>query len=283
MKRGVLLVTVLLCCIFCGTQVSLAQTSTLLITEVYPAPAQGESEWVELYNRGEAVATLSGWLLMDQISSPSVIHTFDAFEVEAGQVVVIELVTQKLNNSGDSVLLVNDQNQTVDQLSYTGSTVGQSWHRDPTSNTLFAGPSSRLVVTYEPTPTPTPINTPTPSPTITPNPSPTPTTVPRVDLNTKVGTGSGITTSGQQAISGSILGDQNPTNVLEQVFQLPQSVKLQPFVIGPTASSSAFDTAVTQIQPQTRQFTVPIIGIMACVLAISSLATAIYGQYKFIH
>lgn len=138
----------------------------IIITEVYPNPTTGESEWLELYNDATTSADLTDWILEDQLSTPSIIYNFndsdlETFKLASYQYLVIELPTSKLNNSADGVTLIDQTGQIIDEMSYSSSTQGQSWSlingdwylTEPTSEQENQPPPS---VTPSPSPSPSP-------------------------------------------------------------------------------------------------------------------------------
>lgn len=100
------------------------------ITEVLPAPTQEQVESIELFNEGEQDIDLSGWSVWDVESSSSLIYEFVETEADpilkAGNFLVIE-INNKLNNSGDGVILKNLDDEIVDQVEYSNSQSGLSW------------------------------------------------------------------------------------------------------------------------------------------------------------
>ncbi len=153
-----------------------ATITTPFISEVYPAPISGEKEWVEITNPTDQIATISGWLLYDQISSPSLIYTVGIIEMMPWQALSFDLVSEKLNNSGDAVVLFNEAGIEMDRLAYYSTIQGKSWQRiDKLSEPFLDLPTKNQAVIV-------PKNTPLPSPTsitnipsITPLPTPNPT------------------------------------------------------------------------------------------------------------
>ncbi len=185
-----------------------AQSSTVLVTEIYPNPNTGEQEWVELFNSSGDAITLSGWWLTDELTSQSIIYQFadKDLPLKPFEFRQIHTSNNKLNNSGDAVHLYNSQGIQVSRLAYSSSQTGQSQQRialeselsiasiptigqdDPffsflnevvallPNNSLFC-PTPTPPTTYPSVsgPSPTPGATPLPSPTSQPTPTPSPT------------------------------------------------------------------------------------------------------------
>ena len=156
----------------------------VVINEVMPAPSTG-NEWVEVKNTSETAITLSGWKLEDAAGALSPTPPFQSSIVPAHGLTVFELVN-KLNNTGDSVILKNPTQQIVDQLRYSSSSATLSWSRNSSGQFALSTPSRGLenfIAHSSPSPSPsvqptspTPVVSPSPStaptPTITPSPSP---------------------------------------------------------------------------------------------------------------
>ncbi|MDO8669724.1 MAG: lamin tail domain-containing protein [Candidatus Buchananbacteria bacterium] len=85
----------------------------IVINEFVSDPADGQKEWIELYNNTTSTINLSGLLLKDGVGTISILsgdilpHDFKTFE----------LSSSKLNNSGDKVVL-NYQDAVIDQVTY---------------------------------------------------------------------------------------------------------------------------------------------------------------------
>ena len=150
--------------------------ASVVINELMPNPSSSK-EWIELFNNGDQVASLSGVKLMDQLSSPSIIFTFDQQEILPLDFLVIELNVAKLNNSADGVILTDQNNLVIDSTSYVNAPLDKSWARSPNGIGEFIyveSTSGLLNLSLTPTPIPTLIPSPTPTPvsmsTLTPTP-----------------------------------------------------------------------------------------------------------------
>lgn len=171
-------------------------TTSLIISEVYPAPLDNENEWVELYNPTAEDIPLAGYTLSDQLSTPSVIFTFTNQTLVAHNFLAVDLSTAKLNNAGDGVTLQDPAENTLAQMSYTSSTLAKSWSLNqngeyvltlPTKNapnsTPLSSPMPTPSVWPSPTSSPTPASSPTPPPSPTPSISPSPAPTPNTDTS----------------------------------------------------------------------------------------------------
>lgn len=90
--------------------VSMAEKSALythiVINEILPVPAEGEKEWIELYNASSSTIDLSGVSIKDEIG---VIATTTQQIAPFGYI-VIELTKSVLNNTGDGIFLFDQEN-----------------------------------------------------------------------------------------------------------------------------------------------------------------------------
>lgn len=104
----------------------------ILLNEIHPAPEAGQ-EWIELYGITAAnLPRLVGWTIED---ASGVIFRFTSSSLENIQLneplAVIELSSSKLNNTGDSVLLMRADGSLADGVAYDKTDKGMSWVRFP--------------------------------------------------------------------------------------------------------------------------------------------------------
>lgn len=78
----------------------------LVINEVYPSPAAGGNEWVEIFNNTSSTIDLTGLYLLNIDGGKYVTTTLSGL-IESGAYKVIEDISGSLNNSGDTVVLRN--------------------------------------------------------------------------------------------------------------------------------------------------------------------------------
>lgn len=88
---------------------------TLRISEIYPHPATGESEWIELKNDSMYPVVTNGWSILDASSAATMLP--DSV-VNPGSFLIIENPKGKLNNEGDSVMLKNADGSLVESVLY---------------------------------------------------------------------------------------------------------------------------------------------------------------------
>jgi hypothetical protein len=176
-------------CLAWTWSVSVAQAQ--VITEVLPAPSSGQ-EWIEIHNPSSETVVIGNWSLWDELTQPSQLYVFPVDQQILGQEILLIPIQNKLNNTGDSVILKNHNQQVVQTVTYTAAQVGLSWSSDPLSlNWSWQTPSlglknSGVEGSPQPSPTPpSPIPSPTPPspsastlPSASPSPSPTPTPSP---------------------------------------------------------------------------------------------------------
>lgn len=85
----------------------------LIISEILPRPQDGSSsEFIELYNRGSSMVNLYGWQLDDEYEKGSSPYKLDNLVINSQSYLVINKSNSKisLNDSGDTVRLINPQN-----------------------------------------------------------------------------------------------------------------------------------------------------------------------------
>jgi len=105
---------------------SVSTTSSIVFNEFLTNPESG-SEWIELYNTSNTSIDLTGYTLFDgtgQIASPTSTIVSHGF-------IIIELNSNKLNNSGDILILKQPDSTTIDQVSYGNWNDGNSTDNAP--------------------------------------------------------------------------------------------------------------------------------------------------------
>ena len=88
---------------------------TLRVSEIFPHPATGESEWVELENTSAYPVTTNGWSILDASGAATLLPDGS---VNPGLYIVIENPKGKLNNDGDSVIIKDANGSVVDSVLY---------------------------------------------------------------------------------------------------------------------------------------------------------------------
>ncbi len=174
------MIAVIVALFSCAAKTVMA-ADTPFISEIYPAPNLDENEWIELTNPLDQIATISGWLIYDQVSSPSLLLTITTVELAPHEVIAFDLPTAKLNNSGDSVVLLNHTGFEIDRFSYDTSEVGKSWQKYTQLTDHFLATPTKSAPSVPPSPTLAP--SPTLSPTVTIHPSPTVVVLAEQDFN----------------------------------------------------------------------------------------------------
>lgn len=169
-------------------------SAQVIISEVYPAPPTGESEWVELFNSSSEAISLTGWKLRDQLATPSDIYSFTDESIAPLSFLVAQLPTAKLNNTSDGVTLYSQFGEVINTMSYANTQAATSWQLILASTGYILSTPSKggdsleypLITNVSPTPSPfsTPFPSPsasadtnlplaTPTPIVTPEPIPT--------------------------------------------------------------------------------------------------------------
>lgn len=107
------------------TQVAKAATITdrVVINEVYPSPNTGESEWIELYNPTSADIAVDGWVVKDAATYRK------SLEGTVASKSFLVVSVNSLNNSGDTVTLLDGSAGQVDSVAFEVVAKGSSYAR----------------------------------------------------------------------------------------------------------------------------------------------------------
>lgn len=85
------------------------EKGNIIVSEFYPNPVSGESEWVEFYNANSKEVLLENWKIDDVIGGGSSPITF-SYLAPKESYFVIELSKSILNNSGEDAVSLLDEN-----------------------------------------------------------------------------------------------------------------------------------------------------------------------------
>ncbi len=102
----------------------------LSITAVYPAPLDGESEWVEIQNNFSEEVDLSYYTLEDTTAKPQSLSGV----LGTNESIQITNLSFQLNNGGDAVTLKTIDGEIADTLSYTNSESGVPVFKNASNN-----------------------------------------------------------------------------------------------------------------------------------------------------
>lgn len=100
----------------------------IYLSEVYPNPLKGESEWVEIYNDNDFSVELINWYLDDIEDGGSSPKKF-SLNLAAKSYGIIELSSAMFNNDGDSVRLLDFNKNLKDSFEYSLSQSVKSYGR----------------------------------------------------------------------------------------------------------------------------------------------------------
>jgi len=109
-----------------ATSQTLAAESNVVLNEIF---TPGSSDWVEIYNTSPNEIDISGWKILDNSTTPVEIFPTNT-RIDSGKFLVLE-VSNRLNNGGDSVRLINSGGIEVDKFEYTSSVENKSFARIP--------------------------------------------------------------------------------------------------------------------------------------------------------
>jgi len=159
-------------------------SAKVILTELYPAPPTGSSEAIEIFNDSTDQIDLTGFIVEDKLSSPSVIYRFADGNKLGGQSYLSININSKLNNSGDGVVLKNNLGEILDQVDYGASESELSWTLSADKwqwQVPSLGVANPTIVLA--TPTPSPITNSSPSPLSNlPSPLPSPSANPELKI-----------------------------------------------------------------------------------------------------
>jgi hypothetical protein len=162
------------------------------INEIYPNP-DGDGEWIELINTDLVEIYLDSWYIRDNTQSNKIV--VENYSLSPQSYYIVEFSRDILNNtSPDTIILFDQNNRQIDQVSYQStikalsiSNYQNSWcftlpSPNQNNNSCYSPtspPTPTLPPTNTPFPTPTaislPTSTPIPPPTSTPSPTKKPT------------------------------------------------------------------------------------------------------------
>ena len=104
------------------------------INEVYPRPTTtADDEFIELANTGVKTVNLSGWSIDDVADGGSSPYQLSG-SIQPGSFVTLSKTTSKitLNDSGDSVRLIQPSGLVLDSTTYQAAPAGEAWARGQT-------------------------------------------------------------------------------------------------------------------------------------------------------
>ncbi len=96
------------------------------LNEFYPYPNTGEVEWVEFYNRQAETIILDNWYIDDVKDGGSRPFQF-TLEIPGLSYALLELPTSILNNTSDTIRLLNQTQEEVFSYTYTSGKKGYSF------------------------------------------------------------------------------------------------------------------------------------------------------------
>ncbi len=103
-------------------------SNNIYIWEFMANPQTGEKEWVEIHNANDFQVELAEWYIDDIENAGSQPYIFST-TIGPGEYKVIELAATILNNTQDTVSLLDFDKKIKDSLEYVGSEKGKSWGR----------------------------------------------------------------------------------------------------------------------------------------------------------
>jgi len=95
----------------------IVSVGSILINEFVSDPADGEVEWIELYNTNLFDVDLTGWKILDGAETETTLNGIMGSNPE-NHYFVIEKPKGRLNNAGDAIILKNKNNDIIDAVYY---------------------------------------------------------------------------------------------------------------------------------------------------------------------
>jgi hypothetical protein len=107
-----------------GVQVYAAPVADhVVINEIMANPANGEIEWIELYNPTDTTFDMTGWRLSINEKDGNFSNIFGADTIIVPRGYVVRLKTSAaLNNASATITLKDKALTTIDQVTYAGIT-----------------------------------------------------------------------------------------------------------------------------------------------------------------
>lgn len=99
----------------------------LAVSEVYPSPAKGESEWVELWNPSDEIVSLVGWTIDDAVdigSKPAKLPI--GAMLLPGERLRFEGLPVAWNNTGDHVRLIAPNGKVTHDMEFASTKTGRA-------------------------------------------------------------------------------------------------------------------------------------------------------------
>lgn len=141
--------------------------NTLRLNEIYPSPASGEAEWLEIYNLAATPVSLRGWRILDASGNQELLIKEDQEATLAAHgFFVLETAVVTLNNSGDTLYLLSPTGVQVDKVTTPSLRQTRSYARTfdgagvwattaqitkgETNNSSAAGPSETTTPATDP-------------------------------------------------------------------------------------------------------------------------------------
>ncbi len=246
-----LIISFFLISFFLTTQPKIVK-ATVLINEVLPYP-EDTAEAIELvyFSENELIPTidLTDWTIWDRLG---VIFTFTSQQLSQEEYLVITLYN-KLRNTGDSIVVKDDQGVEQDSFTFTNSKKGVSYSRVSFYSNQFIETSPSIGedngISLEATATLTP--TPIPSPALTYNPpkKETKTTAQETEFTIK---NQQTKESAQPEQNNQLTSLPNTQKLIEQIFALREEISQtyeKPLHIPPAISTKTFTTIVSYNTP----------------------------------
>jgi hypothetical protein len=106
--------------------------SGIVINEILPSPEgpDTENEWIELFNQNNFEVDISGWQIVDEVGSVKIFTIPEKTKIPAkGFLVFVRPITKIiLNNSADSLKLIQPNSKILDRVTFEKAPKGESYN-----------------------------------------------------------------------------------------------------------------------------------------------------------
>ena len=105
--------------------------SGIIFNEILPSPEgpDSENEWIELFNQNSFEVDLSGWQIADEIGSSKIFTIPENTKISGQGFLLLTRPLTKiiLNNSGDSLMLIQPNGNILDKVTFEKAPKGKSY------------------------------------------------------------------------------------------------------------------------------------------------------------
>lgn len=156
--------------------------NNVYISEAMIDPDSGSNEWVEFYNANDFQVNLESWYIDDVENGGTTPKKFSLI-INAKSYATFDLSSSMFNNDGDSLRLLDFNQQEKDSFQYQSSEKGKSWGRTSLDNNIFCLQNPSKGTANNPCLNPASSNSSRSSNTLIPTPAKSPTITPSAKIS----------------------------------------------------------------------------------------------------